>query len=67
MSYGKDIRAYIDHLARSGYQISKAKGHWHVRCNGRLVATAGTTPSSNRSLTYLKSAVRRYERQQAHE
>jgi hypothetical protein len=65
MNNRKDLRAYLAQLRKRGYQVSRGGDHWQIRCGGRLVATCGTTPSSNRTLAYVRTAVRRYERGQA--
>lgn len=64
MSERKDSEDYLAQLRAQGYEVvmSRGRSHWHIRWEGRLVATQSGTPGGGRGLANLKSRVRRFER-----
>lgn len=57
----KDVQKLLKQAVAQGFTIKTGRRNCHIRVlkNGRCVAVVGGSPSSNRTLKYLRADLRR--------
>lgn len=57
----KDLKSLLKALEAQGFDVARTrKGHWMVRCDGRLVSTISGSASDPRSLRNAIAEARRH-------